>query len=141
MTTALPSAAPSSSRLRYLSVAVAASVIHLLMMIPGYSEDGFQTITWLTVLAVSVVVGVLVFAFVVPRAGAVTSLVLGVVALLSVLVFWAGLTLPIAAAAGLSGWRERQRGDRPGIATAAVVLAAVAVVALVVIIIADAVSS
>ncbi len=142
MTAAVPSAAPSSSRLRYLSVAVTASVIHLLMMIPGYSEDGeFQTGTWFTVLAISIVVGVLVFAFVVPRAGAVTSLVLGVVALLSVLVFWAGLTLPLAAAAAWAGWRERQRGDRRGVATAAVVLAAVSAVALIVIIVGDAVST
>ena len=88
MTAAMPSAAPSWSRLRYLSVAVAASVIQLLMMIPGYSEGGqFQTVPWLSMLAVSIVVSVLVFAFVVPRAGAVTSLVLGVVALLSVAVF------------------------------------------------------
>jgi hypothetical protein len=142
MTAAAPSAAPSWSRLRYLSVAVAASVIHLLMMIPGYSEGGeFQTGTWLTVLAISIVVGVVVFAFVVPRAGAVTSLVIGVLALLSVLVFWAGLTLPVAAAAAVTGWRERQRGDRRGVATAAVVLAAVAVVALIVIIISDAVTN
>jgi len=142
MTAAVPSAAPSSSRLRYLSVAVAASVIHLLMMIPGYSEDGkFEAGAWFIVLAISIVVGGLVFAFVVPRAGAVTSLVIGVVALLSVLVFWAGLTLPIAAAAGLTGWRQRQRGDRPGIATVAVVLAAVSTAALIVIIVGDAVST
>jgi hypothetical protein len=142
MTAAMPSAAPSWSRLRYLSVAVAASVIQLLMMIPGYSEGGqFQTVPWLSMLAVSIVVGILVFAFVVPRAGAVTSLVLGVVALLSVAVFWAGLTLPIAAAAAVAGWRARQRGDRPGVATAAVALAAVGAVALIAIIIVDAVTT
>jgi hypothetical protein len=88
---------------------------------------------------ISIVVGVLLFAFVVPRAGAVISLVLGVAALLSVLMFWAGLTLPIAAAATWAGWRERQRGDRPGIATVAVALAALSAVALVVIIVGDAV--
>jgi hypothetical protein len=142
MTTAMPSAAPSYSRLRYLSVAVAASVIHLLMMIPGYSEGGkFDAGAWFAVLAVSLVVGLLVFAFLVPRAGAVTSLVIGVVALLSVLVFWAGLTLPIAAAAAVAGWRERQRGERRAIATAAVVLAAVSAVALIAIIIGDAVAN
>jgi hypothetical protein len=110
------------------------------MMIPGYSEDGkFLAGAWLTTLGISIVVGVLLFAFVVPRAGAVASLVLGAAALLSVLVFWAGLTLPIAAAAAWAGWRERQRGDRSGIATVAVALAALSAVALVVIIISDAV--
>jgi hypothetical protein len=138
----MTAATPSVSRLRYVPVAIAASVIHLLMMIPGYSEGGrLQTVEWLSVLAISIAVGLLVFAFLVPGAGAVTSLVLAVVALLSVLVFWAGLTLPLAAAGALAGLRARQRGDRPGIATAAVVLAAVAVVALVAIIISDAVSS
>jgi hypothetical protein len=138
----MPSAAPASSRLRYLSVAVAASVIHFLIMIPGYSEDGrFQAGPWFSMLAISLIVGLALFAFLVPRAGAVAGLVLGVVALLSVLVFWTGLTLPIAAAAAVTGWRERQRGNRRGLATAAVALAAVSAVALIAIIIGDAVSS
>jgi hypothetical protein len=138
MTTAMPSAASSTSRLRDLSLGVAASVIHLLIMIPGYSEGGdFQAGPWLLMLALSVVVAVLLFGLVLPRAGATSGLIIGAVALLSVLVFWAGLTLPIAAAAALAGWRARQRNDRPGIATAAVALAAVAAVALIVIIIAD----
>jgi hypothetical protein len=135
MTTSMPSALPASSRLRYLAVAVAASVIHLLIMIPGYSENGrFEAGAWFSMLAISLVVGLALFAFVVPRAGAVTSLVIGVVALLSVLVFWMGLTLPIAAAAAVAGWRERRRGDRRGLATAAVALAAVSAAALIVII-------
>jgi hypothetical protein len=142
MTTAMPSAAPSTSRLRYLPVAVAASVIHLLMVIPGYSEPGtFQIGEWLIVLAISIVVGLLVFAFVVPGAGAVTGLVLAVVALLTAAVFWAGLTLPLAAAAATASWNARQRGDQRGIATAALALAAVAVVALIAIIIGDVVSN
>jgi hypothetical protein len=138
MTAAMPSAGPSASRLRYLPVAVGASILHMLMMIPGYTEDGFEAGAWFSVLLFSLAVGVLVFAFVVPGAGAISGLVLGVLALLTVLVFWAGLTLPLAAAAALAGWRARQRGERVGMATAAVVLAAVAAVALVAIIIADA---
>jgi hypothetical protein len=142
MTTSMPSALPSSSRLRSLSVPVVASVINLLIMIPGYSEDGrFQAGPWFIILAISLVVGLALFAFVVPRAGAVAGLLLGAVALLSVIVFWMGLTLPIAAAAAVTGWRERQRSDRPGLATAAVALAAVSAVALIAIIIVDAVSS
>jgi Na+/melibiose symporter-like transporter len=142
MATSMPSALPSSSRLRSLSVPVAASVINLLMMIPGYSEDGrFQAGPWFAMLAISLAVGLALFAFVVPRAGAVAGLVLGMVALVSVIVFWTGITLPIAAAAAVTGWRARQRGDRRGLATAAVALAGVSAAALIAIIIVDGVSS
>lgn len=142
MTTAMPSATPHSSRVRYLSLAVAASVVHLVMMIPGYSDnESFQTVAWLSTLAISVAVGVVVFLFVVPGGGATTGIVLGVVAVLSVLVFWAGLTLPLAAAAGTVGWRARQHGQQRTGATVALVLTALSVVALVVIIIGDAVAN
>jgi hypothetical protein len=67
--------------------------------------------------------------------------VLGAVALVSVLIFWAGFTLPLAVAAGLVGWRARQGGERPGLANAALALAVVAAVALVAIIIGDAVAN
>jgi len=142
MTTSIPAAVPASSRLRYLFVAVAASVINLVMMIPGYSEDGdFQAGAWFSMLSISLVVSLGLFAFVVPRGGVVTGLVLGVLGLLSVIVFWAGLTLPIAAAAAVTGWHERQHGDRPGLATAALAIAAVSAVMLIAIIIVDATSS
>jgi len=138
----MPSGRPIASRLRYLPIAVAASIVHLLMMIPGYSDDGeFQVVEWLSILAFSLVVGLLVFAFVVPGAGAVSGVVLAALALATVVVFWAGLTLPLAAAAALVGWQARQRGERVGLATAALVLSGVAVIALVAIIIGDAVSS
>jgi hypothetical protein len=90
---------------------------------------------------VSLVVAALVFVFVVPGGGAVTGVVLGAVALVSVVVFWAGFTLPLAVAAGLVGWRGRQGGERPGLANAALALAVVAAVALVAIIIGDAVAN
>lgn len=142
MATADVPAASSTSRLRYLPLAVLASLVHMAMMIPGYTEDGdFKFGEWLTVLVVSLVVGGLVFVLVVPGAGAVSGLVLGVVALVSVGVFWAGLTLPLAAAAGVVGLRARQGKERTGLGVAAIVLAAVAAVALVAVIIGDAASS
>lgn len=131
-----------ASRTRYLLVGAVASVAHLLMMIPGYNDDGgFQTTAWLIVLLISLVVAVLLFTFVVPGGGAVTALVLGVVALASVLVFWAGVTLPIAAAGAVTAWRTRAAGDGGGMATAALAVSIVAVVALVTIIISDGISS
>ena len=138
MTAAIPAATPHSSRTRLLPVAAAASLVHLLMMIPGYQDDGaFQTATWLAVLVFSLVVSVALFLFVVPRAGATTGVVLGVVAVLSCVVFWAGVTLPLAAAAGAVGW-EARNGQRRTLALVALGLAALSVVALVSIIISDA---
>jgi len=142
MTTASAPVPVATPRSRYLAIGAAASVAHLLMMIPGYNEDGsFQTTDWLVVLLISLVVAGLLFTFVVPGAGTVTALVLGVVALVSVLVFWAGVTLPVAAAGAVAAWRARASGDRPGMATAALALSALATVALVAIIIGDAVSN
>ena len=141
MTTAAPSASPHTSRVRYLSLPVGASLAQMAMMIPGYSDAGsFQTMEWLTVLAISLVVGLLVFAFAVPHGGAVTGIVLGAVAVLSTLVFWAGVTLPLAAAAIVVGWRLRQSGEHRTPAVVTLALGALGVVALVVIIIGDAIA-
>jgi hypothetical protein len=142
MTTAAPSAAPQMSRARYLSLAVGASLAQMAMMIPGYSDAGsFQTMEWLTVLAISLAVGLLVFAFAVPHAGAVTGIVLGAVAVLSTLVFWAGVTLPLAAAAIVVGWRLRESGEHRTPAIVTLALGALSVVALVAIIIGDALAN
>ena len=142
MATAIPSATPHVSRVRYLSLAVAASLAQMAMMIPGYSEDGsFQTEEWFIVLAISLAVGLLVFSFLVPGGGAMTGLVIGVVAVVSVLVFWAGITLPLAAAAAVVGWRARQSDEHQMPATVALALSALSAVALVVIIIGDAIAN
>jgi hypothetical protein len=137
------SAAPTSvSRSRYLLIAAVAAVTQMLLMIPGYNENGdFQVGEWLIVLLISLVVSGALFIFVVPNGGAVSALVLGVVALVSVLVFWAGLTLPLAAAAVVIAWRARAAGDRPAMATAALALSVVAAISLVAIIIGDAVAN
>jgi hypothetical protein len=49
--------------------------------------------------------------------------------------------LPLASAAFLVGWHARQRGDRPGLANAALVLAIFSTVALVAVIVGDAVAN
>lgn len=140
-TASTPMPAPAS-RIRYLAIGVVASVLHLLMMIPGYSEHGsFQATEWLAILVVSLGVAAALFAFVVPGGGAVTALVLGVMALASVLVFWAGVTLPIAAAGAVTALRARARGDGAALVTAALALSVVAAVALVAVIIGDATAS
>jgi len=142
MTTAVPSATPHDSRVRELGLAVAASVVQMAMMIPGYNEDGsFQATEWFVMLAISLAVGLLVFAFVVPRGSTMVGLVLGVLALVSVLVFWAGVTLPLAAAAAVVGWRAREGGEHRTRATVTLALSALSAVALVAIIIGDAVAN
>jgi hypothetical protein len=142
MTTASALLPSSVSRTRYLLIAAAASVAQMLMMIPGYNEDGeFQVGEWIIVLLISLVVSVALFTFVVPKGGAVSALVLAILGLASVLVFWAGLTLPFAAAAAVISWRARASGERTGMATAALALSIVAMVALVAIIIGDAIAN
>jgi hypothetical protein len=129
------------SRTHLLPIAVAASVVQMAMMIPGYNEGGdFQVGPWLSVLAFSLVVGGLVFAFVVPTGRPLLGAVVGGIALASVLVFWAGVTLPLAAAAATMGWQARE-GEERALAWTAVGMAAVSTVALVAIIIGDALAN
>ena len=142
MTTASAPLPTAESRTRYLLIAAVAAVAQMLMMIPGYSEDGeLQVGEWLIVLLISLVVSAALFTFVVPKGGAVSALVLAIIGLASVLVFWAGLTLPFAAAAAVIAWRSRASGEHTGMATAALALSVVAAVALVAIIIGDAIAN
>ena len=146
MASTTPSSTPFAAfdlpRSRAVVVAIAASVVQMLMMIPGYSEDdSFQFGEWLVVLAVSIVISVAIFLFAVPRAGLAGGLVLGIVGLASVLVFWAGITLPLAAAAAVVGWRLRRGGNTAAGPLVVLALAVVTAVALVAIIIGDAVAN
>jgi len=142
MTTASALLPPAVSRTRYLLIAAAASVAQMLMMIPGYNEDGeFQVGEWIIVLLISLVVSVALFTFVVPKGGAVSALVLAIVGLASLLVFWAGLTLPFAAAAAVISWRSRTSAERTGMATVALALSLLTAAALAAIIIGDAIAN
>lgn len=137
-----PSATPYLTRSRTVMVAIAASAIQMLMLVPGYSEDGsLQVGEWLIVLAISCAISVALFLFVVPKAGVAVGIVLGAIGVVSVLVFWAGITLPLAAAAGFVGWQLRRGGDRATGPVVVLALAVLATVALVAIIIGDAVAN
>ncbi len=140
MTTAMPTATPHS-RTRLLPLAVGASVAQMLMMIPGYSDAGsFQTGAWVSVLVISLALSLLLFLVVVPGRGPVTGNVRGVLALLSGVVFWAGLTLPLAAAAGAAAWTGFS-GRQDWKALTGLSLAVLSTFAVVAIIIADAVTN
>ena len=137
-----PSSATDLTRSRILTVALSASVLQMLMMIPGYTEDGsLQVGEWLIVLVISAAISVALFLLVVPRAGVVAGIVLGAIAVASVLVFWAGITLPLAAAAAVVGWQLRRGGNTTMGPVVVLGLAALATVALVAIIISDAVAN
>jgi hypothetical protein len=111
----------------------------MLLLIPGYNEDGeFQAGEFVVIFLMSLAVSAVLFLYVVPRGGAVTALVLAVIALVSIVVFWAGLTLPLAAAAAVAAWKVRSTGQRNGLAMLALVLAAITAVALVAVIVGDA---
>ncbi len=142
MSTAAPMhSSHPSSRTHLLPLAAAASVVQMLMMIPGYSDAGsFQVVGWLSALAISLVVSGLLFAFVVPTERPLLGAVTGGIALVSVLVFWAGITLPLAAAAAYIGWHARE-GEERVLAWTAVGIAVVSTVAVVAIIIGDALAS
>ena len=80
MTTASALLPTPVSRTRYLLIAAVAAIAQMLMMIPGYSEDGeLQVGEWLIVLLISLVVSAALFTFVVPKGGAVSALVLAIV--------------------------------------------------------------
>ena len=136
MSTAAPMhSSHPSSRTHLLPLAAAASVLQMLMMIPGYSDAGsFQVVGWLSVLAFSLVVSGLLFAFVVPTERPLLGAVTGGIALVSVLVFWAGITLAYI------GWHARE-GEERVLAWTAVGIAVVSTVAVVAIIIGDALAS
>ena len=137
-----PSATPDLTRSRTLMAAIAASAVQMIMMVPGYSEDGaFQLREWLVVLAISLVLSVTLFLFVVPKGGVFVGILLGALAVASVLVFWAGITLPLAAASAAVGWRLRRDGNTAMGPVVVLGLAALATVALVAIIISDVVAN
>ena len=143
MSEAVPAGESSrAASLPLLPIGVAAALVHAAMMIPGYNEDGtVETAGWLVMAAISLVLAVALFLFVVPKGGGTTALVLSVLGLLTVLAFWAMLSLPLSAAGLMTAVRARDRGERDGRTTAALAIGAIAVVALVVVTVGDAMSS
>jgi hypothetical protein len=140
MSQAVPAGEASrASALPLLPVGIAAALVHAAMMIPGYHEnDKFQTTEWIVMTAISVVLAVVLFQFVVPKGGGTSALVLSILGLVTCLVFWAMLSLPLSAAGLMTALRARDRGEVDGKTTAALAIGAIAVVALVAIVIGDA---
>lgn len=98
----------------------------MLITIPFFIHGGeFHTGEFLLSAALS-----LLFLIFVPRGDAAGALALSAGGLLTVIFFWTGLPMPLAPAGAVTAWRARRRGDRPGLATAALAVSALAVLAL-----------
>lgn len=133
MTTAASSNThPSTVRLRFLPVGIGASLLHALMLVPGYSQDGFESSEWGGMLAVSLVVTAVVFIAAVPGGGPRTAVVLGALAVLpGAVAFWTALALPLAAGAIVVGLRRGPDGVRPRAAAVGLGLGVLAIAAAV----------
>ena len=84
---------------------------------------------------VAIAVAIVLFWVIVPRVTrlGLGGLIIGILAVVSLVVFWLGLPSPLAGAAVVLGLAARESGSETGKGTAALVLAAVAVVAAVVV--------
>ncbi|HKG44109.1 MAG TPA: hypothetical protein VKB10_07690 [Gaiellaceae bacterium] len=98
-------------------------------------DDAHASRQFLIVCAVIAVAAGVVFWLIVPRIERLDrgALVFGIVALLSIVVFWLGLPPILAGAAALLALASRERGAETRQATAALVLAALALAAAVII--------
>lgn len=103
----------------------------------GGDED-HSTGDYLIVLAVIAVSAAIVYGLVLPRWGTPrTGIILGVLAVLSIVVFWSGLPVVLGIAAIVIGLSYRGSKEGSGAATAALVLGALALVGSVVVYIID----
>ena len=106
----------------------------VLLAIGAYSGDDDDTGYFLVASAIAIAVAVVLFWGIVPRITrpGLGGLIIGILAVLSLVVFWLGLPSPLAGAAAVLGLAARESGSEAGKGTAALALAAIAVVAAVV---------
>ena len=114
----------------------AASVALAIVLLAIGASGGDEEYDWSYVLiasAITIAVAVVLFWGIVPRITrpGLGGLVIGILAVLSIAVFWLGLPSPLAGAAAVIGLAARESGSDAGKGTAALALAAVAVVAAV----------
>ncbi len=78
--------------------------------------------------AIGLAVAAALFGWYIPRAGRAAGggLVTSVLALASVAVFWSGLPFVLGAAGAVLGWTGRARGEKPVVATAALLVGVLA---------------
>jgi hypothetical protein len=130
MSTAL-STTTRSSLVPAAALSLAISALLLASASWGDGSENNPTRRFAITLAVAIVCTVPVFGWAVPRArrtpGGSTAIVLAVLALLSMAVYWVGLTPVLGAGAIVAGWGDHQRNA--ALQRTAVVLGALAVTA------------
>jgi hypothetical protein len=106
----------------------------VLLAIGAYGGEDDDTGYFLIASAIAIAVAVLLFWVIVPRIRrpGLGGLVIGILAVVSLAVFWLGLPTPLAGAAAVLGLAARESGSEAGKGTVALALAAIAVVAAVV---------
>lgn len=88
------------SHVRGLGVAVFAAIGQLLVALPGQTTSSALPISWLILtVPITLVSTAVLFGIIVPRADARTAVLLAVAAVVSLLIFRLGVTLPLAGAA------------------------------------------
>ena len=111
-----------------------ALAIALLAIGASGGDEGYDWSYVLIASAITIAVAGVLFWGIVPRIArpGLGGLIIGILAVLSIVVFWLGLPTPLAAAAAFLGLAARESGSEAGKGTAALVLAAIAVVAAIV---------
>ena len=106
----------------------------VLLAIGAYSGDEDDTSYFLVASAITIAVAVVLFWGIVPRVTrpGLGGLVIGILAVVSLVIFWLGLPSPLAGAAAVLGFAARESGSEVGKGNAALALAAMAIVAAVV---------
>ncbi len=106
----------------------------VLLAIGAYSGDDDDTGYFLVASAIAIAVAIVLFWGIIPRIRrpGLGGLIIGILAVVSLVVFWLGLPTPLAGAAAVLGLAARESGSEAGKGNAALVLAAIAVVAAVV---------
>jgi hypothetical protein len=114
------------------AASVALSIV--LLAIGAYSGDDDDTGYFLIASAIAIVAALILFWGIVPRVTrpGLGGLIIGIVAVVSLVVFWLGLPSPLAGAAAVLGLTARESGSEAGKGNAALALAAIAVIAAVV---------
>ena len=119
--------------LRRGSIALAAIILAVVLLAIGaYGGDDDNATTYFIISSlIAIAVALVLFVLILPRIRrpGVGSLIIGIVAVVSIVVFWLGLPTVIGAAAIALGLGARERGAETGKGTAGIVLGALAIVA------------
>ena len=116
---------------RRTPIALAAMVLAVVLLAIGaYSGDDDDTGYFISASLISIAVAIVLFWVVLPRISrpGLGALILGIIAVATIVVFWLGLPTIVGAAAIAIGLGARESSAEPSKATAGIVLGALAVV-------------